>query len=502
MLQSSFEASYDPEIFEVVHIDTDNLSAAALHTYWDPDNPTFPVLVGCASLYSQYGNGYIPYNVVLDGDGVLRYSASGFNEPALHAVIQQSLSLPHPFFALQELTILDDDDGDGRPDAGETVTFEVSLRNSPIAQAATNISLTFSTNDAGLTATQTMATLASLDAGQSAVSGQVFQFTVAAGVEPHWASFQFQIQADYNGDTWSQTLGSSQRIARPDLLLVDSDGTLDDNETFAQTALNSLGLDYDVWTPGLDGYLPTAEALAYSQIIWLGGIRNPDINAAERATLGAFLDRGGLLLLSSQYASSDVANAPLILRCGAQVLATAPGTLFLAGTPAADPWFGDMSFVLTGSVAANNNVQPDNIAVQSGASLLATWQQGAYAHAASYKSNGTSNVVFCGFPVEALRLHSSRPNSVTLTTFLQRVFAYHAGNPFIPPTPVSDLSLMAGPDAHWLSWSPVVGATSYRIYESSDPADFSPTPLLETTSTGVWLEPVLGGHFYQVRSVR
>jgi len=500
-LQTNFEASYSSSSFEVVHIDTDNATASILHSHWDPDNPSFPVLVGCGSIYSQYGNGYIPYNVILDPDGVVRYMAAGFSESALHAVIQQNMNMAHPFFELAEFDLLGDDNGDGRPDPGETVNFRVRLQNSINAQAATGISVVFSTDDGALTETQTAATLPGLAPGESAFSGQEFQFSVAADALPHWANFHFTITATHAGGTWTQTLGSSRRIARPDLLVVDSDGSLDDNETFIQTALGGLGLDYDMWTPEADGDLPVAEVLAYDQLIWLGGRRDPDINPAERAALTAFLDRGGLLLLSSQYASSEPLNSGLAQRCGVQTLATAPGILFLATTPAVDPWFGDMSFVLTGAPGAGNCLQPDNLSVLPEGQLLATWTQGALAQAAAYRIQGGYNMVYCGFPIEALRIHSSRPNSVTLSTFLQRVFAFHAANPPQPLAPVTDLRLECASGGCQLSWSPVANAGSYRVYQSAEPWTFPELPLLETSATSVPLpagEP--GRAFYQVRS--
>lgn len=502
MLQTNFEASYPSAGFEVVHIDADNASAAALHNHWGVHNPTFPVLTNGGALYSQAGNGYVPYNVVLDPSGIVRYSNAGFNEAALHNVIQQYLTLPHPFLELQDVEILSDDNGDGRPDPGETVAFRVRLLNSGIAQPATSLSVTFSTTDPDVEVVQGQASLGALAPGQAADSGPEFVFHVDEETLPHWASFQFEITAGYAGGTWSQTLSSSRRIARPPLLLVDSDGTVDDNETFVQTALANLGRDFDQWTPELDGTLSAAEALAYDEIIWLGGIRNPDIDTSERAALDAFLDRGGLLLLSSQYASGDAANLPLIARCGADVVATAPGTLFLTLPPAGDPWFGDMQVVATGSQAANNNVQPDNLAVRAGAHLLATWDQGARAPAATYVADGTRNAIFCGWPVEAMRVHSSRPLSMTVEGLLTRVFQFHADNPFSPPPAVTDLTATVTPGGLLLHWSPVAGVSTYRVYLQDGPWSESGAVVGETGDSQVLLpfDAELG--CYHVRCVR
>lgn len=96
MLQTDFEAVYSPDYFELVHIDYAVSTPEALHAHWDQYGPTFPVLVGCGSLFSEYSNAYIPYNIIIDADGVLRYSRQGFFEEDLHEVISQSLPVPLP----------------------------------------------------------------------------------------------------------------------------------------------------------------------------------------------------------------------------------------------------------------------------------------------------------------------------------------------------------------------------------------------------------------------
>jgi hypothetical protein len=53
----------------------------------------FPVLVNQnGSVYNQYGNNYIPYNVIVDDDMVLRYSTSGYSENAIRNMLTQITS--------------------------------------------------------------------------------------------------------------------------------------------------------------------------------------------------------------------------------------------------------------------------------------------------------------------------------------------------------------------------------------------------------------------------
>jgi len=56
---------------------------------------TYPLLDGGSTggdIWDAFGNGYIPHNVVIDGDGVVLYSQSGFNLGAIVAAIENGLS--------------------------------------------------------------------------------------------------------------------------------------------------------------------------------------------------------------------------------------------------------------------------------------------------------------------------------------------------------------------------------------------------------------------------
>ena len=56
---------------------------------------TYPILDGGSTggdIWDAFGNGYIPHNVVIDGEGVVLYSQSGFNQGAIVAAIEDGLS--------------------------------------------------------------------------------------------------------------------------------------------------------------------------------------------------------------------------------------------------------------------------------------------------------------------------------------------------------------------------------------------------------------------------
>jgi len=95
---------YGPDHFIIVTIGSDwGQSGAMSCQLWIAQfGLTFPVLTDNINLYGAYGDGYVPYNVILDQDMTVRYSTSGFNQTAVRNQIVYWLS-----------QISTDNDGDG-----------------------------------------------------------------------------------------------------------------------------------------------------------------------------------------------------------------------------------------------------------------------------------------------------------------------------------------------------------------------------------------------------
>jgi hypothetical protein len=69
------------------------VNQAGCLTWIDTHGLTHPVLADPTSIvYPQYGDGYVPYNAIIDGDGVLRFTDSGFDQTAVVNTIEQALS--------------------------------------------------------------------------------------------------------------------------------------------------------------------------------------------------------------------------------------------------------------------------------------------------------------------------------------------------------------------------------------------------------------------------
>jgi peroxiredoxin len=65
-----------------------NESKSTIRSYISKNGLTYPVLVEGETIYNQYGNNYIPYNVIIDKSQIVRYSSSGFNSSVLLSTIQ------------------------------------------------------------------------------------------------------------------------------------------------------------------------------------------------------------------------------------------------------------------------------------------------------------------------------------------------------------------------------------------------------------------------------
>ncbi len=68
------------------------MSQAQAQSWINTYGLTHPVLADTTSaVYTLFGDGYVPYNAIIDGEMILQYTTSGFNEPAVIAMIEQLL---------------------------------------------------------------------------------------------------------------------------------------------------------------------------------------------------------------------------------------------------------------------------------------------------------------------------------------------------------------------------------------------------------------------------
>jgi len=88
----------------------------------------------------------------------------------------------------------------------------------------------------------------------------------------------------------------------PCVLLVDDDNDSPDVRPYYTTALDNLGVSYDVFNAGSGNGPSLDEMTGYQTIIWFSGDKygSAGPNSTDEANLAAYLDAGGRLFLSSQ----------------------------------------------------------------------------------------------------------------------------------------------------------------------------------------------------------
>ncbi|MCA9786898.1 MAG: TlpA family protein disulfide reductase [Candidatus Cloacimonetes bacterium] len=500
-LQSDFEAVYDPRAFELVSIDTENDSSAFLHATWDVYNPTFPILVDMEPLYWAYGNGGIPYNVVINPDGVIVHSQSGYtsHNPILAEAVANIVPYFTPVISIASLEVVGDDNLDGRPDGGETLGFQLTLSNAPNSQEARNMSVTLESDNPALTITQPTVSFPDLPSNSSVAGNALFEAQVSEGIEPQWATLTFTVSADSDSGAVSVVFTRSQRLGRANMLVVDSaPGSGGDN--LVPNALTALGYTHDFWFHQDSSPLTSTELLRYETIIWLGGQSAQNVTGDLRNGLTTFVNQGGFLLFSGMGMHYNPANAQFLADIF-DISILSPDT-WTDAFPVLrctedDPFFGGTQLITAYSWSV------DVIAAGPTANELGImwgyYDQVDVGQAAAWTSHAGKRALFFGFPVEGIVPYPNLvPGSISLTEFLERAFIFAAT--FGPLEPVTTQIELLGGDLH-LSWAASPSATAYRVY-SLDGLGGAETLLLETVDTEATFPVTEGIGLFTVRAVR
>ena len=197
------------------------------------------------------------------------------------------------------------------------------------------------------------------------------------------------------------------------ILLVDDDDNEPDVRSFYADALAASGEAFDVWDTGNSDSEPDAATLAdYKVVVWFtgdefGGFAGP--SAASEAALGAFLDGGGCLFLSSQDylwdrggSGDDILTPFMIDYLGVGVGISDVAQTTVTGTGSVFGGFG--TFPLAFPVSNFSDVISPG-----GAELAFSGDQG---DAAVNRDDGVYRSTFWGFPFEALPTAADRAEAM------------------------------------------------------------------------------------------
>jgi hypothetical protein len=192
--------------------------------------------------------------------------------------------------------------GNGEPDPGETCDMTVVLKNKG-SQKAIQVSADLLCDDPYVTVTASSSTYPDIPPDSLKSSLIPYQFTVNSNCPPGHI-VEFVLEATGAGP-YSASDTFQIMIGKRSLLLVDDDAGAR-YDTFFVSALNSLGILYDVWRYDSSGAPPDSVLGSYQAVVWttgddFGSIGNPStLTLVDQANLKTYLDNGGNLFLSSQ----------------------------------------------------------------------------------------------------------------------------------------------------------------------------------------------------------
>ena len=333
------------------------------------------------------------------------------SDSAMYADLDVTWS--RPGLSLDEF-ILDDllgGDGDGRPEAGETVKLYFTVSNIWLPINGTEV--TASADTEGIVFTDDYSYLGDIGTGGSANNNSdPMEFEVdplfpgrptilTLHVEGNTASGVYDI--DLEVEVWA---GNAQ------ILVVDDDsGSATDYQSYYTDALDSMRTIYDIWdTEGKAD--PDFSFNMYKYLIWYTGDHKTELfTQAQVESLMSFLDKGGRLFMTSQDAAEALTNSgdPLdstfltdYLHCsldnGSVMERQAMG---VEGDTIGDGWY----MYLWGIPGPQNQTSRDALAPDDSADMVLNYAGSGWIRTdlvAGLRFQGDYKLVFFGFGFEGM----------------------------------------------------------------------------------------------------
>jgi hypothetical protein len=385
---------------------------------------------------------------------------------------------PIPVFS--NLTVDDSGgNGNGRFDPGETGDLTLVLSNIGFS-GSDQVTATIFWHDPLLDLSTTTAVFAPFP-DLSTVAGTPFTVSINPGCPQGYAAVCSLLVEGQN--VYPDTVLLSVPVGQPYLLLVDSDDEPTEGRLVQE--LSRAGYAFASWDRPTQGAVPLSELRLYQGVVWTAGDQNTSsVQAEDRASLAAYLDMGGALLLSAEnYLTSYGDDSFTSDYLHIQSYTTSIDVSTVHGVPG-DPVTDGVTMEVSFPGGMSN--YPDAVVPDAEATGILTVNSGSQITAHRFPGSGSSlyRVIFTATPLEALHAGSSSLDEL-LNSAVNWLLDSADDTPPSAPVGLSVESASApGQIAlSWLEASDNVAVAHYRVYQSSS-AYFLPSHelLLEATA--------------------
>ncbi|MEE9443174.1 MAG: C10 family peptidase [candidate division Zixibacteria bacterium] len=383
-----------------------------------------------------------------------------------------------PYLESHELSDASSGDGDGIPEAGETIEMYFTIANYggvPIE----NIYATLTIDDGTLNITDDASFISSIPAFDSVTSyGDPFIFEIPANYVSRIDSFF--IEVTWNDGQDSDKLTGTFIIGNISVLLVDDDN-YKTYEDYYKECLDKIRMPCSVWTYANLNPPPVEELNKYDLVIWFtGDDRATTLNSTNIGNIKSYLDGGGNLFLTGQGIASQLAtDDPVLLnnylKTEYQSGAYSPIIISETASQLLNPDDTLVIYNIGNTSGANNQTNTERITPVNGGIAQAHYVTGDHYSIISY-SGADFNTLFFGFGFEGISLDTIRfVSQDSMVVYILDFFGTSG-----PPSPPSatGISVAPGDPDHMtdhvpeFSWSYFDGDSApqshYQIQVTSD----------------------------------
>jgi hypothetical protein len=302
-------------------------------------------------------------------------------------------------------------DGDGRPEAGEEITLEVSLTNN--FADLDSLQAVLRTESPYVSLLDTVSFVGDLPYGGTVSCPTPFRFQVETLDSSSFADLEVRLTSLASGLEGSAIITTVLGV--PPVVVFDDDGGSSYESSYTDV-LDELGYVHDRWDADAGAFVfaPQAELSVQGSdvvILFTGdAVGGGMLDETEVALLQGYLDAGGNLLLSGQDIAEDLAAGTQVQQDFLQdYLHCSHGgdwAQHIVEGRDGDPIGSGLRLATTGTEGAQNQTSQDALE-PLGSAIAGFYYYGTGGPAAGIHVRNGYRLVFLGFGVEGISEHSS-----------------------------------------------------------------------------------------------